>query len=169
MMTLVCRSMRRWTLLALACTGPLCVPAAQACNGDIDGSSTIDTDATGAVVKIWTGATFGASAGYLRPDGSLVRPCWYTAGTFNAGGRGGRVQIFNPAGTLVNDLIAATSQYQQHHDLAMMPNGDILCIVWEQHTQAEGKAAGRTTLNNVIWSETIMQIRPTGDSTFQTV
>jgi hypothetical protein len=222
--------MRRWTCLLLACAGLLCVPAARACDGDIDGdgevnsndialalldygacqfcpsdldgdgevgasdvalvllnwgtcppvvdwtlytridgSSTIATDATGAVVKTWTGASFGASVAYLRPDGSLVRPCWYTAGTFNAGGRGGRVQIFNPAGTLVNDLIVATSQYQQHHDVAMMPNGDILCIVWEQHTQAEGKAAGRTTLNNVIWSETIMQIRPTGYSTFQTV
>ena len=135
----------------------------------LDGNSTIATDASGAVVRSWTGASFGASVAYLRPDGSLVRPCWYTAGSFNAGGRGGRVQIFDAGGTLVNDLVVATSQYQQHHDVALMPNGDMLCIVWEAHTQAEGRAAGRTTLNSAIWSETILQIRPTGFATFEVV
>ncbi len=135
----------------------------------LSSSTTTAVDADAAIVQSWTGAAVGASVGYLRPDGSLVRPCVHAGGVFVSGARGGRIQIFNPTGTLVNDLLVSTNEFQQHHDINLMPNGNILCIAWEAHTQAEGIAAGRQTLSGPMWPETILEIQPTGYSTYNIV
>ncbi len=136
----------------------------------LGGTTTTAYDAaTNAVVKTWTGAAGGASIAYLRGDGSLVRPTVHTAGAYNGAARGGRIQIFGASGTLTNDLIVSTSEFQQHHDIQPMPNGNILCIVWEGHTQAQAVAAGRTTINGSMWSESILEIQPTGSSSYQIV
>ncbi len=135
----------------------------------LGGSTTSAYDATGVEVKTWTGAASPASLGYLRADGSLVRPVVHSAGVYNGAARGGRIQIFDNSGAIVHDLIVSTSAYQQHHDIRPLANGNILCIVWEGHTQAEGLAAGRTGLTTPIWSESILEIQPTGFSTFNVV
>ncbi len=136
----------------------------------LDGLQTIAMDAEGNTVKSWLGAGVGASVGWLWPDGSLVRPSQVTDGSFNSGGRGGRIEIFAPDGTLTNTLILATTLMQQHHDVHPMPNGNILCITWEWHSVAEALGAGRTTLSaSSFWSETILEIRPTSATTWETV
>ncbi|MDA1008585.1 MAG: aryl-sulfate sulfotransferase [Planctomycetota bacterium] len=132
-------------------------------------TTTTAYDSAGQVARTWTGATGGASIGYLAPDGSLVRPSIHTAGAYNSAARGGRIQIWNAAGTLTNDLLVSTAAFQQHHDIRRMPNGHILCIAWEGHTQAEGTAAGRVGLTGPIWPETILEIEPTGYSTYNIV
>lgn len=153
----------------LGAWGPCSAPSTEWLLVTTQGTTTTAYDASGAVAKTWVGAAGGASVGYLQADGSLVRPTIHTAGVYLGAARGGRIQIFNPAGTLVNDLIVSTSAYQQHHDIRPMPNGNILCIVWEGHTQAEGLAAGRQNLTGPIWSESILEIQPTGFSTFNIV
>ena len=134
-----------------------------------NGTTTTAYDSAGLAVSTWTGAGGGASVGYLRGDGSLVRPTIHTSGVYTGGARGGRIQIINSSGTITNDLIVSTSAYQQHHDVRPLPNGNILCIVWEGHTQAEGVAAGRQGLTTPIWSESILEIQPTSSSTFNIV
>ncbi len=135
----------------------------------LTGTTTVAMDASGATVKTWTGNGQGASVGYLRADGSLVRPCVHSAGSLNAAGRGGRIQIFSPAGTLQHDLIVATATTQQHHDIRPLPNGNILCVVWDQRSIAEQTAAGRPNATAAVWSEQILEIRPTGYSTYDIV
>lgn len=134
-----------------------------------NGATTTAYDETGAVVTAWSGAGGGASVGYLRADGSLVRPTVHVAGAYPGAARGGRIQIFSPTGAVQNDLIVSTAEFQQHHDVRPLPNGNILCIVWEGHTQAQGLAAGRTGLTGAIWSESILEIQPTGSSTYTIV
>lgn len=133
------------------------------------GSTTTAVDASGAVTATWTAAGGGASVGYLRSDGSLVRPTIHAGGAYPGAAHGGRIQIFGASGALLNDLIVSTSEFQQHHDIRPMPNGNILCIVWEGHTQAQGLAAGRTGLNGALWSESILEIHPTGSSSYEIV
>ncbi len=135
----------------------------------LDTNTTTAIDANGATVRTWTGATNGASVGYLFPDGSMVRPCNYAQGSFTGAGRGGRLQIFSPAGVLTSDLIIASALFQQHHDVCPLPNGNILCIVWDLRTQAEAIAAGRSTITANMYSERIIEVRPTGMSTYEIV
>lgn len=148
-----------------------CPAAAPERNMVTTSSTTLTTarDSTGATVQSWAGATNGASVGYLKPDGSLVRPSVHAAGAYPGAAHGGRIQIWNAAGTVVNDLIVSTAEFQQHHDITLLPNGNFLCIAWEGHTQAEGLAAGRTGLTTPIWPETILEIQPTGYSTYNIV
>ncbi len=134
-----------------------------------NGTSTIAIDEAGVTQKSWTGATGGTSAGYLRADGSLVRPSHHAGGAYVGAASGGRIQIFNAAGTLTNDLIVSTAAFQQHHDIRPMPNGNILCICWEGHTQVAAMAAGRTTLTTAFWPDSVLEIRPTGTTTFEIV
>lgn len=135
----------------------------------LDSNVTTAVDANGVVATTWTGSSNGSSVAYLRSDGSLVRPGVYAQGSFTGAGRGGRLQIFSPAGALTNDLIIANASFQQHHDVCPLPNGNILCIVWDLHTQAEAIAAGRTTITGNIYSERIIEVHPTGMSTYDIV
>ncbi|MSQ91082.1 MAG: arylsulfotransferase (ASST) [Phycisphaerales bacterium] len=132
-------------------------------------NSTTARNSAGAILQTWTASTGAASIAYLKPDGSLVRPSIHVAGAYNGAARGGRIQIWNSAGTMVNDLIVSTAEFQQHHDITLLPNGNFLCIAWEGHTQAQGLAAGRTTLTGAIWPETILEIQPTGYNTYNIV
>lgn len=135
----------------------------------LDGTTTTAYDTAGAVTDSWAGTGVGASVAFLFPDGRLVRPSVYPGGSFNGGGKGGRIQVFSAAGAVENTLLLATTTMWQHHDVCPMPNGDILCIVWDLHSQAEGLAAGRTGLVGNIWSETLLEIHPTGSSTYEVV
>jgi len=134
-----------------------------------NGTVTNAIDSTGAVVKSWTGAAGGTSVAYLRADGSLVRPTVHTAGAFNGPVRGGRIQIFSPTGVLTHDLLVSNSTFQQHHDVRPMPNGNILCIVWDGHTMADAQAAGRQTITTAFWPDSILEIKPTGTTTYDIV
>lgn len=120
-------------------------------------------------VQTWTGAAGAASVAYLRGDGTLVRPAVHTAGAYPGAARGGRLQIFSASGTLTNDLLVSNAAFQQHHDVRPLPNGNVLCIVWEGHTQAEGVSAGRINLTGSMWSESILEVRPTGTTTYEIV
>lgn len=112
----------------------------------INSGSTVAYDAQWNAVRTWTGATGGASVAYLRPDGSLVRPCVLPGGGFSAGGRGGRIQVFAPDGSLQHDVRISGTGYLQHHDVRPMPNGNVLCLVWDSRSQAEASAVGRQGL-----------------------
>ncbi len=135
----------------------------------LDNNTTTAIDANGTTVRTWTGTGNGASIGYLLSDGSLVRPAIYAQGSFTGAGRGGRVQIFSPSGALASDLIIASAAFQQHHDICPLPNGNILCIVWELRSQTEATAAGRSAIAGNMYSERIIEVHPTGMSTYEIV
>ncbi len=51
----------------------------------------------------------------------------------------------------------------QHHDLAVLPNGNILVVAWDRRSDAEVIAAGRnpnSISSNGVWFEKILEIKP---------
>lgn len=54
--------------------------------------------------------------------------------------------------------------FVQHHDLKVLPNGNILLIAWDRYTNAEAVANGKnlTYANAYLWSEKIIEIQPIG-------
>lgn len=136
----------------------------------LDTTITTAFDADWVSTDLWSGTGVGASIAYLTPAGGLVRPSLYSNGNnFNAGGRGGRIQVWDAAGTLTNTLIIANTVMQQHHDIALLPNGNILAIVWDLYTASQAQAAGRSTISSNMWSEMILELRPTGTNTYEVV
>ena len=80
------------------------------------------------------------------------------------GGAGGSVQMLDWDGNVVwNFNYAVNFQYRQHHDVAHLPNGNVLVLAWEYKSFAEAVAAGRdpaTIGSSGLWPEHIIEVEP---------
>jgi len=124
-------------------------------------TETVALDLDGNIVQTWVGATAPAAFAYLRPDGGLIRPC-VVPGGLGGGGAGGRIQMFDADGTLEWDYLHVTEDYQQHHDIAVMPNGNLLLIVWERKTAQEAIDMGRVNVGGEFLPDMIVEVEPDG-------
>ena len=81
-------------------------------------------------------------------------------------GAGGGKKI-SKYGIVEWNYIFSDSIYQQHHDIDLMPNGNILIIVWEVKDSDVAYNAGRQNIEsdiNEIWAPAILELNPgTGD------
>lgn len=125
----------------------------------------------GQVVHEWKGKSrpvvYGAVAGaYLDPDGSIIQNSYdLDFPVFAGGGEAGRLQKISWDGKILWDFEYATEQYHHHHDMAVMPNGNILAIAWEAKTAEECIEAGRDpdqTPRAGLWPDKIVEIKPEG-------
>jgi hypothetical protein len=130
--------------------------------GALNATSTALLDMDGRVVSSWQGASQPASFAYVLPDGSILRPCRDSGGSFQGGGVGGRLQGFDANGTELWDYLVSTEDYQQHHDIQPMPNGNVLVIAWERKSRQEAIDAGRQSISGEMWPTLILEVEPVG-------
>jgi len=84
----------------------------------------------GEVVHEWKGNYEIASA-YLNDDGSLTQLATdVDFPVFAAGGEAGRLQKMSWDSKMLWDFEYATEAYHAHHDIALLPNGNVLAIAW---------------------------------------
>lgn len=121
-------------------------------------------DNCGRVVNSWTSQYLPGSAVYLQEDGHLLRTCKVTSAYFSGGGLGGRVERYDWDGNLVWHFDFHGENFHSHHDVEMLPNGNILLIVWDAYDSLAAKNAGRdyNNLQEVFWSEKIVELEPVG-------
>lgn len=75
------------------------------------------------------------------------------------GGYGGKLQIINPDFSVEWEYIISDENQIAHHDIEMMPNGNILAIVWKRKSAEEAKKAGFKG-NYAVYPESIVEINP---------
>ena len=129
-------------------------------------TSTYLVDNCGQLINSWTSNYRPGEASYLIPDGRLLRVCRFP-GSFSGGGIGGRLEIHDWAGNLVWAYNYANLDHHQHHDVELMPNGNILVLAWEGHSKEEAIAMGRDSLeisDQGVWPEQIVELEPIGNS-----
>jgi hypothetical protein len=97
----------------------------------------------GRVVHKWSASKYppGQSV-YLLENGNLLRSCMTKGQLSSGGGEGGRVEEYDWDDNLVWQLDFSTATYMQHHDIRILPNGNLLMLVIEKKTYAECIAAG---------------------------
>ncbi len=120
-------------------------------------------DKNGEVVHTWEGS-LNSMISYLLPNGNLIRlerdedfP------TFAAGGQAGRIREYDWDGNIIWDYKLATETELLHHDIAVMPNGNILGISYEVVPVDEAIALGRDPEHLPkagLWMDKIVEIRP---------
>jgi|GEM_PF-346405 hypothetical protein len=120
----------------------------------------------GEVVNEWALSGRPGNSIYLLEGGDLLAT--YTVrGTFEGGGIGGGVELLTWDGAEVWSFELATDHAHLHHDVDMLPNGNVLMISWESKTQAEALAAGLSANqlpdSGEVWSEMILEYNPTLD------
>jgi hypothetical protein len=124
----------------------------------------------GLQVHKWTGSLYepGQSA-YLLDNGDLLRAAMIKGPLSTGGGEGGRVEEFNWDGNLVWELDYSTAPEMQHHDIHILPNGNLLMLVVEKRTYAEALAAGfdpakldpQIQSQGYMLPDSVVEIKPT--------
>ena len=123
-------------------------------------------DIHGRQVQAWEDAPYpGKRGAYLGEDGRL-----YSSGTVaepaqRGGGFTGALFIQNWDGEVEWQFEYATDDYTLHHDLEVLPNGNILAFAWTRHSAEQMISLGRDPDNipdGEMWGERIMELQPIG-------
>ena len=124
-------------------------------------------DKCGKQVHKWVSGHRPANSCYLLPDGTLLRTGKDNNTTFTKGGTGGIVELIDWSGNVTWSYKVSDTLNCQHHDARALPNGNILILAWESKTYAEAIDAGRDPLltGATVWSEQILEVKPTGTNT----
>ena len=131
-------------------------------------------DVDGSVFHTWDHSSGAASMPYLHPgeepgfeNSLLYYPCRVNNPSMSSGGVGGKVEIYNWDGDKLWEFVLSDNIYQHHHDIDVLPNGNILMIAWERKYASDWQAMGRTSVNNSLsqmWSTAIFEIEPNLDT-----
>ncbi len=101
---------------------------------------------------------------YLHDNGDLLRTNRISSNNFNGGGIGGRLERLDWHGNLVWEYNIADSIQHQHHDVEILPNGNILVLAWERFSRAEAIAQGKDPAIPFLetWGDKIIELQPIG-------
>lgn len=118
-------------------------------------------DNCGKLVHTWESDYLPGQSVYLLENGHLLRTC-RIGSNFNAGGSGGRLELYSWEGELLWSYNYSSDNYHHHHDIEPLPNGNILLIAWDLKTAEEVEPLGRWNANADLWAERVIEIEPVG-------
>jgi len=123
-------------------------------------------DNCGNSVHQWESDYRPGAVAYLHEDGHLYRAGTLPSSFFNGGGKGGRIEEFDWDGNLVWSFEYATEEYHLHHDIEILPNGNILAISWDKHSIEEAIQLGKDPNTVLIqtWPDKIIELEKVGNS-----
>ena len=121
-------------------------------------------DNHGFVVHTWPSTYQPGISAYLQNDGLLLRSILTQPPPIVGGGGGVQRVAFD--GSVVWEYRYDSGGVFSHHDIHVMPNGNVLLMAWKDKTIAESVAAGRnpallTTLT-VLRPDHLIEVQPTG-------
>ncbi len=123
----------------------------------------------GEVVHTWNHKYIQGMGTYLLENGNLIRSdCSKPPNpAFLIGGFTGHVGIYDPDGTMIWEFTYSNDQYCLHHDIEVLPNGNILMIAAEIIDKDEAIENGRnpdTLYFDRLCPDKIIEVKPTGTS-----
>ena len=80
-----------------------------------------------------------------------------------AAARGGRIQELGWNGEVLWDFEFASDEHLLHHDVAVLPNGNILAIAWERRSALDALQAGRRPEmipEDGVWPDMVIELEP---------
>ncbi len=124
----------------------------------------------GEVVNMWESETMSrpGNTAYLLPNGDLMmtrRPASISGNPIWAGGGGAVVERRSWDNEILWSYVQNNDSARFHHDIAPMPNGNVLAICWEAIDSAACALAGRDPemlTAGGLWSEKIVELQPNG-------
>ena len=122
-------------------------------------------DNEGRVVNRWDTEYEPGQSVYLLENGHLLHCCFTKNGNFTRGGEGGRLEEYDWEGNLVWEFEYSTDKVLSHHDIAPLPNGNVLLLAVEYKSQEECIAAGfdpRVLRDGHLFPEHIIEVKKTG-------
>lgn len=129
-------------------------------------NSTFLINNCGEEVKCWTSNYKAGMMAYLLPDGDMIRAGRTNNPAFPAGGKGGIIERYNWEGDLEWSMLLSNDSICQHHDFAVLPNGNVLALLWKAYGSDKWIARGRQAENTAetVWGTCIVEIEPFGNN-----
>lgn len=128
-------------------------------------------NACGQIVHTWPDdASVPGNGSRLVNDGGLVRTYVSNSGGnpfFVAGGAGEFVQLKDWDNNVLWNYQVSSSTECIHHDVEVLPNGNVLLIAWELKTIQEAFNAGMDTTffgYGSFWPDKVIEVQPSGPS-----
>ncbi len=118
-------------------------------------------DNEGRQVHSWNTIGDPGLAVYLLENGDLL----HTRSVSGVGGDVAVVRIYDWEGKLKWDFPYTDTTHTPHHDVKMLPNGNVLITAWDIKSRAEAVAAGRDPaklLQNALWPDHLVEVKPVG-------
>jgi len=118
----------------------------------------------GQVVHSWASHYEPGQSVYLLKNGHLLHCCFTKSKGFTRGGEGGRLEEYDWDGNLVWEFDYATDQYLMHHDVKVLPNGNILALAVEKKTLDDCLAAGfnpQMLRDEMLFPDYVVEVKPT--------
>lgn len=98
----------------------------------------------------------------LLSDGRLLGIMKAENPDITYGGQGGKLQFVNPDSAVEWNFDYSSPDYITHHDVELLPNGNLITLVWEQRTVEQAEQAG-SSLTIPIFPEAVIEVNPTTD------
>jgi hypothetical protein len=128
------------------------------------GTETYLMDLDGNIVHKWPGELNTMLSSYLFENGHLFRvERDENFPVFAFGGQAGIIREYDWDGNLIWDYKLANGKELLHHDIEVMPNGNVLAICYKARTPEESIKAGRDpqrVLKGGLWIDKIIEIKP---------
>lgn len=99
----------------------------------------------------------------LLPNGNLLAALEADEPKIPIGGKGGKIQLVDPDGTVNWEFIHSSLDGETHHDIELLPNGNIIALVWSNISPIEASNLGYSKEDESIFLESIIEINPNTD------
>ncbi|CAL2075705.1 Arylsulfotransferase ASST [Tenacibaculum sp. 190524A05c] len=107
----------------------------------------------------WTLTNELGNDAYLEDSGKLLALLKTDDDKIIFGGSGGQIQVINPDNTIDWQFVYSTEDYNLHHDIERLPNGNIIALVWEKKTAADAQDRGYQ-LDKDVYIESVIEVNP---------
>jgi len=99
---------------------------------------------------------------FLLPNGKILASLEADDTQIRLGGQGGKVQFIAADGTIEWNFDYSSPDAETHHDAELLPNGNVIVLVWEKRVLQEATDAGSNSMVDVF-PEAVIEIDPSTD------
>ena len=119
-------------------------------------------DKNAAIVHEWPLTNRLGNDAFLLSDGRLLASLEADEPKITLGGQGGKLQFVEKDGTVLWNFDFSSEEQETHHDAELLPNGNVLAMVWEKRTATEAADAG-STAGMDVFLDAVIEVNPMTD------
>lgn len=98
----------------------------------------------------------------LMDSGNIMRGAVRQGNQINGAAVGGLIQEIDPQGNVVWEFEYSSNEYVSHHDITLMPDGNVLLTAWEVKNSTELEERGYTGNSNIRYPTHFIEVSQNG-------